>query len=604
MAADGFSRRNQKAVLHLLAEIAEHGVRYKIHTLGQAQVDNLRTHKPSNGPVFRNVNIAPAFRNGNTASAVVTWEMLKNSTARDEVLDKVIKQALKGFPVSKHQLHRDVQPYHNYRHQLAITEGVLLYKSRVVIPMELREQILQTLHAAHQGISGMTGRAEQAVFWPGITQDIRRKHDMCKACMRNAPSQPAGPPVRPPSPEYPFQLIVGDYFHKAGLNYLVIADRYSGWVSMFPTGSGDFDADALIRHLRTYFITFGVPTEYSSDDGPQFQSGKLAKFFKTWGVYHRKSSAHFPHSNSRAELAVKTAKRILMENTEANGELNLDAYCRATLQYRNTPLQDVRLSPAQIIYGRQIKDFIPVLAGKYRPRQEWGFVQEDRDRALARRLEMDGSRLERNTRQLKEIPVGTAVSIQNQTGRHKTKWDKTGIVVENQPFNKVLVRVDGSRRVTTRNRRFVRVILPPLRQGAVKEDVQLPNHSLGDDDEDGDDGYDDQYHHVQQQGHQDPPAVVDRQEPQLDEDVIPQPTPQAQEPPNQGVDEVLQRDRLPGVPHLPQAGLGDPQPQDARPRRDTRPPVRYSSTDYDLSTLNVMIWEAWTKLQDLPSRNA
>ena len=369
---------------------------------------------------------------------------------------------------------------------------------------------------------------------------------------------------------------------------------------------GDFDADALIRHLRTYFITFGVPTKYSSDDGPQFQSGKLAKFFKTWGVYHRKSSAHFPHSNSRAEIAVKTAKRILMENTEANGELNLDAYCRATLQYRNTPLQDLRLSPAQIIYGRQIKDFIPVLAGKYRPRQEWGFVQEDRDRALARRLEMDGSRLERNTRQLKEIPVGTAVSIQNQTGRHKTKWDKTGIVVENQPFNKVLVRVDGSRRVTTRNRRFVLVILPPLRQGAVKEDVQLPNHSLGDDDEDGDDGYDDddQYHHVQQQGRQDPPAVVDRQEPQMEEDVIPQPTPQAQEPPNQGVDEVLQRDRLPGAPHLPQAGLGDPQPQDARPRRDTRPPVRYSSTDYDLSTLNVMIWEAWTKLQDLPSRNA
>ena len=188
--------------------------------------------------------------------------------------------------------------------------------------------------------------------------------------MRNAPSQPAGPPVRPPSPEHPFQLIVGDYFHKAGQNYLVIADRYSGWVSLFPTGTGDFDAEALIRHLRTYFITFGVPTEYSSDDGPQFQSGKLAKFLKTWGVYHRKSSAYFPHSNSRAEIAVKTAKRILMENTEPNGEFNRDAYCRAMLQYKNSPLQDVRLSPAQIIFGRQIKDFIPVLSGKYRPRQE------------------------------------------------------------------------------------------------------------------------------------------------------------------------------------------------------------------------------------------
>merc|ERR1712030_263980 len=77
VAADGFSRRNQKAVLHLLAEIAGHGVRYKIHTLGkQAQVDNLNTNKPSNGPVFRNGNTAPVFRNGNTAPAVITWEML------------------------------------------------------------------------------------------------------------------------------------------------------------------------------------------------------------------------------------------------------------------------------------------------------------------------------------------------------------------------------------------------------------------------------------------------------------------------------------------------------------------------------------------------
>merc|ERR1712055_724713 len=150
-----------------------------------------------------------------------------------------------------------------------------------------------------------------------------------------------------------------------GHNYLVLADRYSGWVSLFLAGTGEFDAEALIKRLREYFVTFGVPTEHASDDGAQFKSGKLEKFLKTWGVYHRKSSAHFPHSNSRAEIAVKTAKRILMENTAPNGELNRDAYCRAMLQYRSSPLQDVRLFPAQIIFGRQIKDFIPVLSGKY-----------------------------------------------------------------------------------------------------------------------------------------------------------------------------------------------------------------------------------------------
>ena len=53
-------------------------------------------------------------------------------------------------------------------------------------------------------------------------------------------------------------------------------------------------------------------------------------------------------------------------------------------------------------------------------------------------------------------PIGTPVSIQNQTGNPPNKWDKTGIVLENKHPSKVVIRVDGSRRITTRNRRFVR----------------------------------------------------------------------------------------------------------------------------------------------------
>ena len=144
-----------------------------------------------------------------------------------------MEQLDKGFPDSSHQVHPDVQPYHKYRDHLSIVDGVLCFKTRVVIPTELRQHVLQTLHSAHQGVTGMTNRAEQAVFWPGINTDIQKKRSMCRACIRNAPSQPAGPLVRPPSPEYPFQLIVGDYFSKAGHNYLVLGDRYSGWESTY-----------------------------------------------------------------------------------------------------------------------------------------------------------------------------------------------------------------------------------------------------------------------------------------------------------------------------------------------------------------------------------
>jgi len=131
------------------------------------------------------------------------------------------------------------------------------------------------------------------------------------------------------------------------------------------------------------------------------------------------------------------------------------------LQYRNTPQPDTRLSPAQVVYGRYMRDFIPVVNDKYEPKQEWAMVREYREKALKRRLDRDGARLEQYTKKQKFIPIGNAVAVQNQAGRHPKKWDKTGVVVENMDHDKVLVRMDGSRRLTTRNRRFVRKILSP-----------------------------------------------------------------------------------------------------------------------------------------------
>ena len=82
-----------------------------------------------------------------------------------------------------------------------------------------------------------------------------------------------------------------------------------------------------------------------------------------------------------------------MENMDDQGELDTDNFGRAMLEYRNTPNPDMRLSPAQVVFGRNILDFIPVLPYKYEPRQEWSLLQEDRERAFARRLYQDGTRL-------------------------------------------------------------------------------------------------------------------------------------------------------------------------------------------------------------------
>jgi hypothetical protein len=115
------------------------------------------------------------------------------------------------------------------------------------------------------------------------------------------------------------------------------------------------------------------------------------------------------------------------------------------------------------VFGRQMRDFIPSLTYKYEPAKDWAVSQEHRERTLDNKREMDHQRWSHRTKDLDDLEVGTAVAIQNQTEPNPTKWDKTGVVLENIPNSKVMIKVDGSRRVTLRNRRFVRPMETSLR---------------------------------------------------------------------------------------------------------------------------------------------
>ena len=126
-------------------------------------------------------------------------------------------------------LPEELREYFQFRDDLSTFDGVFTYKDRVLIPPSLRQEVLVTLHAAHQGTSQMISRAEASVFWPGITIAIQKTHLSCPYCNRNALSNPHAPPMPPTSPVYPFQYICADFFHYKGHNYLVVVDRYSNW---------------------------------------------------------------------------------------------------------------------------------------------------------------------------------------------------------------------------------------------------------------------------------------------------------------------------------------------------------------------------------------
>ena len=187
----------------------------------------------------------------------------------------------------------------------------------------------------------------------------------------------------------------------------------------------------------------------------EFTAAATRQFLKDWGVHHCISSVAYPHSNCRAEVAVKTVKRLITNNTSPNCDLHTTALQRAVLQYRNTTNADTKLSPAQCIFGRPIKDFIPILPGRYRPHPAWRKTLSAREEALTNRHMRTAEMLTKHTKRLPPLKAGDHVRIQNQTGSHPTKWDKTGQVVEVKKFDQYVICVGGSGRVTLRNRKFL-----------------------------------------------------------------------------------------------------------------------------------------------------
>ena len=260
-------------------------------------------------------------------------------------------------------------------------------------------------------------------------------------------------------PMYPFQCICADVSTYKGVFYLCIVDRYSNCPIIEKTTGG---ASGLIDSLRRTFVTYGISDELTSDGGSEFVSGDTQKFLKSWGVHHRLSSVAFPHSNCRAEIGVKSMKRLIADNSGHRGQLDTDALQRAVLQYTVTHQMQVPNCHQQCAYLEgQSKILYPSYpVDMYKPHDTWRQTLATREEALRNRHMKTHERWSEHTKQIPPLRFGDFVRIQNQIGHHPKKWDKTGTVIEVRQFNQYVVRVDGSGRVTLRNRKFLRKYAP------------------------------------------------------------------------------------------------------------------------------------------------
>ena len=132
----------------------------------------------------------------------VTAREIAKETRKDPLLSKVYLYTQNGWDNCS-DVSTGIKPYYSRKDALTITDGVLMYGTRVVVPAKFQSRVLEVLHETHLGIVKTKALARSYVYWPLIDQQIEQHVKSCDSCALVA-KNPALAPLHPW--EYPSRV--------------------------------------------------------------------------------------------------------------------------------------------------------------------------------------------------------------------------------------------------------------------------------------------------------------------------------------------------------------------------------------------------------------
>ena len=192
---------------------------------------------------------------------------------------------------------------------------------RLVIPKEMRENILRAIHYGHAGRDAMLREAAD-LWWPKIHREIVERAQNCNEsqrasknlkCLKTQKEFGKIPEAKEPNEEVsidfagPFQNA-----HKQKKYLLVSVDNNSGWPEALflpnPT------AEKVIEFLTKYIAAHGIPKRIRTDPGTVFESGKFKQFCEDKFIKHVMCPIRDHRGNGKVERMIRTINERLRIN--------------------------------------------------------------------------------------------------------------------------------------------------------------------------------------------------------------------------------------------------------------------------------------------------
>ena len=315
------------------------------------------------------------FVSSHAVPAALKTAQIREETRRDAELQAVIRWLPRGRPDDC------PTPYQSVSHELSEYDGMVLRGHRLVIPTALRRRVLQLAHEGHQGVVRTKQRLRSKVWWPGVDRDVENQIKSCHACQVVSAGNPPDPVVPSELPSGPWQDVSLDLCgpFPTGESLLVVTDRYSRWVEVDVMKSTT--SSSIIARLRQMFARFGLPVTLTTDNAQNLTSPEFDEFCALCQIRHRTVTPLWPQANGLVERQNRTLLKAIRASVAERRDWQ-ECLQSFLLAYRATPHPSTGRSPAELIFGRQLRTKLPEVRPQTAPgRTE---VKRAHDRSGAR----------------------------------------------------------------------------------------------------------------------------------------------------------------------------------------------------------------------------
>lgn len=146
---------------------------------------------------------------------------------------------------------------------------------KLIIPTDLREEMIERIHQGHLRPDKCIKRAKQSIWWPEMQKEIKAYIEKCNGCIIHR--RTTHPPMKNADlPDRPWECVGTDLLELRNRDYLLVVDYYSRWIEVVELANKA--RQNVVKGMKGIFARYGVPKVVRSDNGPCYKGRDYAVF--------------------------------------------------------------------------------------------------------------------------------------------------------------------------------------------------------------------------------------------------------------------------------------------------------------------------------------